>query len=48
MCWRLCENNNCRLRWQLNNSTEQTFLFLPIAFQDFFHVVEGEQQDFFD
>jgi hypothetical protein len=36
--WRLCEDNN----HQLNNSNEQTFSLLPIAFQDFVLVVEGE------
>jgi hypothetical protein len=48
LSWRLCEYNNHRFQWQLDNSNEQTFSLLQIAFQDIVFVVEGEQQDFFD
>jgi hypothetical protein len=48
LSWRLCEYNNRWLQWQLDNSNEQTFSLLQIAFQDLVPIVEGEQQDFFD
>jgi hypothetical protein len=48
LSWRLCEDNDFRPQWQLESSNEQTFSLLPIVFQTFALVVEGEHQKFFD